>query len=190
MRMNARTCFAALAFAFLSSAPIVITSTTTVYAQNEEAQPVQQIALTDKQITGVIAASKELDALMAKLPQDDNQQQPDPKVTAQLDAVVKKHGFASYADYQAVIDNITLVLNGFDPSSKKYIGAEAAIKMQITEVQGDKTMSQKDKKDAMDQLNAELKAAEPVKFPGNITLVTKYYDKLGEALQEGQQQQQ
>jgi hypothetical protein len=188
MRTNVRTCFAALGLVFLASAPL-IASHTAAYAQNDQAPPVQQVALTEKQITGVLASSKELDAVMAKLPQDDNQQQPDPKATAQLDAVVKKHGFASYADYQTVVDNITLILSGFDPSTKKYIGTQAAIKIQMAELKADKTMSEKDKKAAMEQLTMEMNAAEPVKFAANIPLVTKYYDQLTQALQEGDQQQ-
>ena len=61
----------------------------------------KQMALTDKQIQGVLAAQKDMDAITEKLP--DNAQ-PDPKVTAQLEAVAKKNGFASYDEYNDVID--------------------------------------------------------------------------------------
>src|SRR6185369_887620 len=97
----------------------------------------QQIALTEKQIEGVLAAQKEMDAITDKIP--DNAK-PDPKVDAQLDAVAKKNGFASYADYNTVVDNISLVLGGIDPASKKYVGAEAVMKTQIAQVQADKKM--------------------------------------------------
>ena len=60
--------------------------------------PFRQIALTDKQIEGVLASQKELDAITEKLPEN-AMDKPDPKVTAQLDAVAKKYGFADYADY-------------------------------------------------------------------------------------------
>ena len=50
---------------------------------------------------------------------------------AQLDGVAKKNGFASYDEYNNVVDNISLVLGGFDPATKKYVGAEAVIKAQI-----------------------------------------------------------
>jgi hypothetical protein len=45
-------------------------------------------------------------------------------------------------------------------------------------------MPARDKKEALDQLNAALKAAVPVKYPDNIKLVTKYYDKLSEGAQQ------
>src|SRR4029453_13636774 len=75
-----------------------------------EAPAIKQIALTEKQIEGVLAAQKDVDAITDKIP--DNAK-PDPKIDAQLDAVAKKYGFASYDDYNNVVDNISLVLGGF-----------------------------------------------------------------------------
>jgi hypothetical protein len=145
----------------------------------------KQIALTDKQIEGVLAAQKEMDAIVEKLP--DNAK-PDPKVTEQLDAVAKKNGFAGYDEYNDVIDNISLVLGGFDPASKKYVGPEAVIKAQITQLQADKKMPATDKKEALAELNEALKTPPPpVENKANIDLVTKYYDKLAEALSENQE---
>jgi hypothetical protein len=144
--------------------------------------PLKQIALTDKQIESVLASQKEMDAVTAKLPED---AKPDPKITAQLETVAKKYGFASYDDYNVVIDNVSLVLGGFDPQTKKYVGAEAVIKQQIAAVQADKKMSAKDKKEALADLNDQLKTPAPViENKGNIDLVGKYYDKLAEAMSE------
>ena len=140
----------------------------------------KQMALTDKQIEGVLAAQKDLDAITAKLPEN---APPDAKVAAQLDAVAKKNGFASYDEYNDVVDNISLVLGGFDPATKKYVGSEAVLKAQIAQVQADKKMSPKDKKDALADLDEALKAPAPaIENKGNIDLVGKYYDKLADAL--------
>ena len=147
--------------------------------------PLKQMALTDKQINGVLAAQKDMDAITQKLPPN---AAPSPKVIAQLDAVAKKNGFASYDEYNDVVDNISLVLSGFDPVAKKYIGFEAATKAQIAEVQANKQMSAKDKKDALAELNDALKSPAPaIENKGNIDLVGKYYDKLAEVLGGGQQ---
>jgi hypothetical protein len=79
------------------------------------------------------------------------------------------------------------VLGGFDPATKKYVGSEAVIKAQMAQVQADKKMSAKDKKQALDDLNAALKAPEPpLENKGNIDLVTKYYDKLAELFGDDQ----
>ena len=146
---------------------------------------VKQMALTDKQIEGVLAAQKDMDAITAKL--QDNAK-PDPKVTTQLEGVAKKNGFAGYDEYNNIIDNISIVLAGFDPATKKYVGTETVIKAQIAQVQADKKMSPKDKKEALADLNEVLKApAPPIENKGNIDLVAKYYDKLADALGDDQQ---
>jgi hypothetical protein len=145
----------------------------------------KQMALTDKQIDAVLAAQKDMNAITDKLPQD---AKPDPKVIAKLGDVAKKNGFAGYDEYNAVLDNVSLVLGGIDPATKKYVGSEAVIKTQIAEVQADKKMSAKDKKQALDDLNKALKAPEPaVENKGNIDLVVKNYDKLNAVLGEDQQ---
>ena len=153
----------------------------------QAAQPAElkQIALTDKQIESVLAAQKDMDAITAKIP--DNAR-PDPKIDAKLDDVAKKFGFANYPDYNTVVDNISLVLGGIDPATKKYVGTEAVIKSQIAQVTADKKMSAKDKKQALADLNEALKQPQPaVQNKGNIDLVVKYYDKLSEALGDDQQ---
>jgi len=148
--------------------------------QAEQPAPIKQIALTDKQIEGVLTAAKDMDAITAKLPED---AKPDTKVTAQLDDVAKKNGFASYDEYNDVVDNISMVLAGFDPTSKKYVGTEAVIKAQIAQVQADKKMNAKDKKEALADLNEAMKTpVPPIENKGNIDLVAKYYDKLADAL--------
>jgi hypothetical protein len=151
----------------------------------QEAPAIKQIALTEKQIEGVLAAQKDVDAITDKIP--DNAK-PDPKVDAQLDAVAKKNGFASYDEYNSVVDNISLVLGGFDPATKKYVGTEAVLKAQIAQIQADKKMPAKDKKAALADLNEALKSPPPaIENKGNIDLVAKYYDKLAEALGEGEE---
>jgi hypothetical protein len=154
-------------------------------AQAAPPPAMKQIALTEKQVEGVLAATKEMDPLTEKLPQNGK---PDAKLLAQLDGVAKKNGFAGYDDYNLVVDNISLVLGGFDPATKKYVGSDVVIKAQIAQVQADKKMSPKDKKEALADLNDALKSPAPaIENKGNIDLVTKYYDKLADALGDGQQ---
>jgi hypothetical protein len=148
-------------------------------------QPVKQLALTDKQIEGVLTAQKDIDAITAKVPDD---AKPDPKVAAQLEDAVKKNGFASYEEYNDVVDNIGMVLAGFDPATKKYVGTEAVIKAQIAQVEADKKMAAKDRKQALDDLHEALKTPAPaIDNKANIDLVTKYYDRLAAALGDDQE---
>ena len=151
-----------------------------------QAPQIKQIALTDKQVEAALAATKEMDPITEKIPEN---AKPDPKVTAQLEGIAKKSGFASYDEYNNVVDNISLVLGGFDPATKKYVGSDAVIKAQIAQVQADKKMSAKDKKEALADLHEALKYPAPaIENKGNIDLVTKYYDKLAEAFGGDSQQ--
>src|SRR5216683_2120589 len=85
-------CFAAL---------MAIVSTGDALAQAKEApaqaapppqdMALKQIALTEKQIEGVLAAAKDMDAITAKLPEN---AKPDPKITAQLEDIAKKNELA------------------------------------------------------------------------------------------------
>ena len=153
--------------------------------QAAQAPELKQIALTDKQIEGVLSAQKDMDAITDKIP--DNAP-PDPKIDAKLDDVARKYGFTNYPDYSTVVDNISLVLGGIDPATKKYVGTEAVIKAQIAQVTADKKMSAKDKKDALADLNEALKQKQPaVENKGNIDLVVKYYDKLNDAFGDDQE---
>ena len=153
-------------------------------APMDQPPPVKQIALTDKQIDSVIAAAKDMDALSEKMPESGK---PDSKLAAQLEATAKKYGFAGYDDYNTVVDNIGLVMSGIDPATKKYVGGAAVIKAQIAQVQADKKMSAKDKKEALDDLNQALKAPEPtIENKGNIDLVVKNFDKLAAIMGDDQ----
>jgi len=144
----------------------------------------KQMALTEKQVEGVLSAAKEMDPITDKIPEN---AKPDPKITAQLDGIAKKNGFASYDEYNSVVDNISLVLGGFDPATKKYVGNDAVIKSQIAQVEADKKMAAKDKKEALDELNQALKTPAPaVENKANIDVVGKYYDKLVAALGDDQ----
>lgn len=186
-----RPALTAFGVAWLVSAASLASSGTALAQAKQQPAPAQQaapaqaptlkqVALTDKQLDGVLAAQKDMDAITEKLPENTA---PDQKVIGQLDGVAKKHGFAGYDDYNNVVDNISLVLGGFDPATKKYVGPEAVIKAQIAQIQADKKMPAKDKKEAVDELNEALKTPAPqIENKGNIDLVGKYYDKLVAAL--------
>jgi hypothetical protein len=167
----------ALAQSKMAPAPAAPAQAAPPPPQQEQLQ-IKQIALTDKQIEGALAASKERDPVMAKITDD---AKPDPKIIEQLEGIAKKNGFASYDEYNNVVDNISIVLGGFDPATKKYVGVETVIKAQIAQVQADKKMSAKDKKEALAELNDALKSPPPaIENKGNIDLVAKYYDKLAD----------
>jgi hypothetical protein len=143
------------------------------------AQEVKQIKLTEKQIQGFIAASKD----MAKLYEGADPNKPDPKVEAQAETVAKKNGFANLAEYDDVSTNISMIMSGIDPQTKKFAEPPEQIKQEIAALKADKSVPEAEKKTGLAQLEAALKTAKPIQFKENIALVLKYFDKLSPLMQ-------
>jgi hypothetical protein len=144
------------------------------------AQEVKQIKLTEKQIQSFMAAYED----MAKLYNDANADKPDPKVEAQAAALAKKNGFASLAQYDDVLTNITMIMSGIDPQTKKFTEPSEQIKNEIVALKADKSVPEAEKKEGLTQLEAALKNARPIQFKENIALVLKYFDQLAPIMQE------
>jgi hypothetical protein len=144
------------------------------------AQEVKQIKLTEKHIQGLTAASKD----MAKLYDGANSDKPDPKVEAQAEAVAKKNGFASLAEYDDVSMNISMIMSGIDPQIKKFTEPPEQIKKEIAALKADKSVPEAEKKQGLAELEAVLKNAKPIQFKENIALVLKYFDKLAPLMQD------
>jgi len=139
------------------------------------AQEAKQIKLTEKHIQGFMAAYEDI----AKLYDDANSDTPDdPKVEAQAAAVAKKNGFASLAEYDDVLTNITMIMSGIDPQTKKFTEPPDQIKKEIAALQADKSVPEANKKEDLAQLEAALKNTKPIQFKENIALVLKYFDQL------------
>jgi len=144
------------------------------------AQEVRQIKLTEKQIQSFMAAYED----MAKLYDDANADKPDPKLEAQAAALAKKNGFASLAQYDDVLMNITMIMSGIDPQTKKFTEPPEQIKNEIVALKADKSVPEAEKKQGLTQLEAALKNARPIQFNENIALVLKYFDQLAPIMQE------
>ena len=144
------------------------------------AQEVKQIKLTEKHIQSFMAAYDDI----AKLYYGANQDKPDPKVEAQAEAVAKKNGFASLAQYDDVLTNITMIMSGIDPQTKKFTEPPEQIKNEIVALKADKSVPEAEKKEGLTQLEAALKNARPIQFKENIALVLKYFDQLVPFMQE------
>jgi hypothetical protein len=144
------------------------------------AQEGKQIKLTEKHIQNFMGAYND----MVKVYESADPDKPDPKVEAQAEAVAKKNGFASLAEFDDVSVSISMVMSGIDPQTKKFTEPPEQIKKEIAALKADKTVSEAEKKDDLAELEAALKTAKPIQFKENIALVLKHYDKLLPLMQE------
>jgi hypothetical protein len=143
------------------------------------AQEGKQIKLTDKHIQSFLAAYKDLAELY-----NGTNPEPDPKMEAQAEAIVKKNGFANLDEYDDVSLNISMILPGIDPQTKKFTQPPEQIKREIAALKANKSISAAEKKEDLAQLEAALKIAKPIQFKENIALVLKYFDQLLPLMQE------
>ncbi len=147
----------------------------------------KDVSLSQQQIDGVVAAQKQIKAIDEKIPQNQGDKA-DPKVDAQLEAVAKKNGFSNLANFSDVSSTIGSVMAGIDPDTKKYVGPAAVLKKQIDEVQADKSVPAKEKKEQVSELNEAMKSVSSDKpSQANIDLVSANYDKLTQSMQQDQQ---
>ena len=167
-----RGCLSALCSALLALALFA--------SETASAQELKQIKLTEKHIQGFMAASKD----MASLYDGANPDKPDPKIEARAEAVAKRNGFASLAEYDDAATNISMIMSGIDPQTKKFTEPPEQIRQQIASLQADKSVPEGEKKDDLEDLEAALKIAKPIQFKENIALVLKYFDKLVPLMQE------
>src|SRR6266699_5266774 len=107
----------------------------------------------------------------------------DIRTASMMKSTSRKHGFASLAQYDDVSMNITMIMSGIDPQTKKFTEPPEQIKNEIAALKADKSVPEADKKEGLTQLEAALKNAKPIQFKENIALVLKYFDQLAPLMQ-------
>ena len=148
------------------------------------AQEYKQLELTDKHVTSFIAAQKDFQPLATKLAE--GSEKPDEALTKELEAIAQKNGFASFAEFEDVGANITVVLDGLDRKTGAYTDPVEKMKKELEEIKADSTIPADDKKLAVDDLNEEIKASVPLKFKGNIDVVKARLKEIEELIPEEQ----
>lgn len=165
--------------AIIIIAPLFVPAASRADAQTNPIAPIgsaaalKQIPLTAHQVENFIAARREMDAIVN---QANGLFGPNPVA---LEAAAARHHFVNYTEYVYVANNIALVMDGVDPKTKKYVGAEPVLLAKIEEVEADKALSHDAKMRSLKRLNGLLNAIGTIEvFPDNIELVMKYYDAL------------
>ena len=119
------------------------------------AQDVKQIKLTENHIQGFIAADEDMGKIYGA-----NVDNSDPNVKAQGEAVARKNGFASYAEYSDVLMNISIIMSGMDQQTKEFRQPPERLREEIAVLKADKSVSDEAKKEDLAQLEAALKSIE------------------------------
>lgn len=162
------------ALSLLFTAGLVLSVPTGAAAQ--ELEELKQVQLTDAHVKGFLEAQKDLQPLSSKLLEGG--EKPDDTLIAELEAIAKKHGFASFEEMEVVGANISLVLDGLDPATGAYTDPVEKMKLELENIKADTSIVEDDKKLVIDDLNQEIAAAKPLQFKDNIEVVKKYQNEL------------
>jgi hypothetical protein len=148
-----------------------------VFPTGAPAQVPAQIMLTPKQVEGFIAVQNDMSETLEQMHQGFSDAAKT-KYKTQLRAVSKKRGFKSFAEYEAVAANISMLVTSIDPQTKDFTDPQSIIKNELENVKADQTIADNEKKKLLADLNAALKSAQTIQFPTNIELIKKYYDQI------------
>lgn len=164
MRPNTKT------LSFLTA--VILSASAASFAQ---AQQLKQMKLTDQQVQGFVSAQKDFSPLADKL--REGGEKPDPSLAGQLDAIAKKHGFKDFSEFEDVGANVTVVLDGLDKDGN-YADPVEKMKKERDEIKADTSIPENDKKLALDDLEQEIAAAQPLQFKENVEVVKKHREAI------------
>ncbi|GLK75705.1 hypothetical protein GCM10008171_09590 [Methylopila jiangsuensis] len=110
-----------------------------------------------------------------------------PEAKAQIDAVLKKHNFAAYADWANTAQSVLLAFGASDPEGGETdLGAEKR-KVQ-SEIENDAALSDDEKQAALKDLDEQFAALESFQpIPGNVDVVKPYIEKIKALFGEDEQ---
>ena len=145
------------------------------------AQDIKQIKLSEKQVTGFVASQKDLAALAPKIQAAGDK--PDAALQAELEAIAKKNGFASFSELDDVAANISIVMAGLDPQSGNFTDPIEALKKELDDVKADATIPEADKKQLVSELEEAIKTTPKLENKDNVDIVKAHRAEIEKSLQ-------
>jgi hypothetical protein len=149
--------------------------------QDQSAENLPQIKLTEGQLTGYIAAQPDMMAILPKLEKAGSS--PSPELEAELEGIAKKHGFSDFAELNAVATTISIVMAGFDNETGEFTEPLEALKRELAEITADSSIPAEDKKELVEELTAAIRATPPIKHRENVDLVKAHREAIEKALE-------
>jgi hypothetical protein len=159
-------------------APAVFAQETT---QETPADGLNQIKLTEAQVKGFIAAQPDVADVLPKLQKSGDG--PDAALEAELDGMARKHGFASFSEFDDVAANISIVMAGLDVETGEFTEPVEAFKKELADVEADTSIPEADKKQLIEELTEAVNTAPMLKYHENVDLVKAHREELVKALE-------
>jgi hypothetical protein len=154
--------------------------TASANAQGRNEAPVEQIKLTETQVTSFIAAQPDIARLAGKLEDagDDT-----PAIKAELDAIARKHNFSDFAELDDVAANISIVMAGLNPETGEFNDPVDMMKNALEDVKEDDSIAGEEKEQLVAELIEAIETSPAVVHPQNIRLVKAHRKAIDKALE-------
>ncbi|MEO0671187.1 MAG: hypothetical protein AAFZ05_04090 [Pseudomonadota bacterium] len=145
-------------------------------AETPQASPtIKQVRLTEQHVQGFIAMQKVLTELARSLESAGaSGAQGDEQVVQKLEALARENGYASFAEFDNIAANITLVISGIDPDTGKYADPRDLMRADIEDIRKDETLTDKERDELIKDLEAAIEGTPAVAYPENIEVVRKF----------------
>lgn len=149
-------------------------------AQGPNEAPVEQIKLTEAQVTSFITAQPDIARLFGQLQKSGGGS---PKLKAELDAIAKKHGFSSFVELDEVAANISIVMAGLNPDTGEFTDPVVVMKQELENVKRDKSIPGEEKEHIVAELIEAIEMSPAVLHPQNIELVRAHRKAIDQVLE-------
>jgi hypothetical protein len=168
-------------WSFMRTAMLAVTL---VIAAGAAAHAFEQIVLTEKQVLGFIAAQPDMEAIEKKVSEADTRNPRGP-LLGEMDRMARKHGFAGFREFDAVAQNITMIMAGIDPATRTFshATAEATFREEIEALRTDPGIPPQEKGAIIRELEEAVANVKRITNNANIELVKKHYDRIDAAVQ-------
>ena len=152
-----------LALVWLVLCAVIVFGSAAVSPTASAEAPFKQIRLTEDQVKSFLNAQTELRGAIEKLTSPGGE--PDEqRLLAELDTIVKRHGFKDYDDHDAVAANIALIMSGIDPDTGEFSEPRTMLEKDLEEIKQDGSMNKADKKKILEEIEEALQATPKVEF--------------------------
>lgn len=169
----------AIVLAVTAATPLAIAQQSTNEAA--EAENFEQIQLTDAQVKGYIAAAPKLSELFDRM--DSAENNPDPKLDAELEATAKKHGFQNYDELETVGSNISFVMSGFDEESGSFREPLEVLQEELAAVEADASIAAEEKEQLVASIKESIAVTPKLQYPDNVKVVKAHLKALTDLFQ-------
>jgi hypothetical protein len=149
-------------------------------AQGRNEAPVEQIKLTEAQVTNFIAAQPDIARLFGQLQKSGGGS---PKLKAELDAIAKKHGFSNFVELDEVAANISIVMAGLNPDTGEFTDPAVVMKRELENVKRDKSIPGEQKEHIVAELIEAIEMSPAVVHSQNIELVRAHRKAIDQVLE-------